>query len=234
MIILSAFIIGLLGSWHCIGMCGPLLACTKGGNFNKGHRLSFITYHLGRLSSYVGLGLFVFLLGKSFDLIGVQKQITIVLGLVLIILGLFSLVTNKIKFSKFESFIGDKIFRKVKRLIGNKSQNSFAFGLVNGFLPCGLVYITAIGALTINSIPILMMYMIAFGLGTIPLILIFSISKEKLSKFINLKLNKRIVFQYSLMFIGIFMILRGMELGIPFISPEFDITLMNSGTSSCH
>ena len=98
----SAFILGLLGSFHCVGMCGPIAFMLPVDRTNSFRKITQIfTYHFGRLLAYSIIGLFFGLVGKSLYIFGLQQQLSIAIGVLMIIVVLIPVQTfNKYNFSK--------------------------------------------------------------------------------------------------------------------------------------
>lgn len=217
----TAFIFGLLGSFHCVGMCGPiafLLPVDRTNNFKKLGQI--FLYHFGRVLAYSILGLVFGLLGKSLNLFGFQQQLSIIIGaLMLLVIFLPQKTFNKYNFSK-PVF---KIISKVKSALGNelkkKTPDTFlTIGFLNGFLPCGLVYMAVFGAIASGNALQGSLYMALFGLGTIPLMT----SAIYLGNFLNGQVRQRIrrAIPVFVVIIGCLFIVRGLGLGIPYISPK--------------
>ena len=221
----SAVILGLLGSFHCIGMCGPIAFVLPVDRTHK-YKRAFQTmlYHIGRLLAYSGIGLLFGLLGKGLYLAGFQQRLSILLGIIMILLVLIPMhIFNKYNFSK-------PIYRtigKVKTTLGlylrQKSNKSiFLIGFFNGLLPCGMVYMALVGAMATTQYYSGAFYMFLFGLGTIPMMTIAIYAKNIFSLNIRAKIQKAI--PVFVIVIGLLFILRGMGLGIPYISPK-DVNL---------
>ncbi len=219
--LLTALTIGLLGSLHCIGMCGPIalaLPVPKSSNliFFSGR----ILYNSGRIISYALLGLLFGFLGKGFVAWGYQQSLSIALGVIILIL-LFIPVKYKNKFLGMNIIL--KITEPLKKMIGNlfkrDSLPSFLLiGFLNGFLPCGFVYIGLAGATATGSPLTGMFFMILFGLGTFPAMLAVSLFGKLINLNIRRKISKAVpVFAFIL---AVIFILRGMNLGIPYLSPK--------------
>lgn len=230
----SALIFGLLGSFHCIGMCGPIafmLPVDRSNSFRKVSQI-FI-YHLGRLLAYSLIGLFFGLVGKSLYIFGIQQQLSIVIGALMILVVLIPTNTfNKYNLSKPLY----KIISKVKSALGialkKKTTDTFlTIGFLNGFLPCGLVYMAVFASMTMQNAFQGSIYMALFGLGTIPLMTI----AIYLGKFLNTSIKQRIqkAVPVFVVIIGALFILRGLGLGIPYISPA-PIVEMASSVVECH
>lgn len=218
--VISALVFGLLGSFHCIGMCGPIafmLPVTRENKFKKA--LQVAIYHLGRLLAYSTIGIFFGLIGKSLNLFGVQQQLSIAVGIGMIILMLFPRVLgngqlpgplNK-AMGRLRTSLGKALKRK-------KLGTFFSIGLLNGFLPCGLVYMAVLGAVALGGTWNGGLYMFLFGLGTVPL-MTSAIYFQGILNRVNRKHIQRLV-PLAVVGMGLLFILRGMGLGIPFISPE--------------
>ncbi len=212
---------GLLGSFHCIGMCGPIAFALPVDRANK-PKMIFQTflYHFGRLISYALIGLIFGSLGKGLYLAGFQQRLSILAGVLMIAFVLIPVnLFNKHNFSKplyrFVSFVKSKLGFYLKR---RTNSTFFAIGFFNGFLPCGLVYMALIGAIAGSSAIKGAFYMFLFGLGTVPMMSIAVLLGNFLKVSIRNKIQK--VIPIFVVIIGLLFILRGLGLGIPYISPS--------------
>lgn len=228
----TAFILGLSGSLHCIGMCGPIALTLP----TSGKKTSFysgrLLYNFGRVSTYVFIGLIFGLLGAIISLVIYQQYISILAGMLLILWALSNsrLHLPGMEFTSKMFFWGNWVTGGLRKLIKKPGLASqYLFGVINGFLPCGLVYIAAISSLSGAGILYGIWYMLLFGAGTIPVMFILSISGKYISPGKRQKLNKLVPWIAAI--IGILFILRGLGLGIPFISP--DLQLIPEGVKSC-
>lgn len=217
----TALIFGLLGSFHCVGMCGPiafLLPVDRNNSVKKVGQISL--YHFGRLLAYSIIGLIFGLVGKSLNLFGFQQQLSIAIGvLMLAVIFIPQKAFNKYNFSKPIY----KIISKVKSALGKelkkKTPDTFlTIGFLNGFLPCGLVYMAVFGAIASGNALQGSLYMAVFGLGTIPLMT----SAIYLGNFLNAQIRQRIrrTIPVFVVIIGCLFIVRGLGLGIPYLSPK--------------
>lgn len=216
----SALIFGLLGSFHCIGMCGPIAFMLPVDRNNRPRRISQIfLYHFGRLLTYSIIGLIFGFLGKSFYLFGIQQYLSIAIGIIMIVIVLIPYKTfNKYNFSKPLY----KVISKVKSALGKelkkKTSDTFlTIGFLNGFLPCGLVYMALFGALATGNAWQGSLYMFLFGLGTIPLMTTAIYFGNFLTGKVRSYITKAIPVIVVIM--GMLFILRGLGLGIPYVSP---------------
>lgn len=216
----TGFILGLLGSLHCLGMCGPIALALPINQTSKASLLfSRFLYNFGRIISYSLMGFVFGLLGGKLKLVGLQQILSISTGVLILIYALFPQKSEAILISI--PFI-KKIFQKIQVFISPlfKEKSSFALlkiGVLNGFLPCGFVYVGITGAIATGSPLAGMLFMALFGLGTFPLMFAVSV----FSSVINLKLRLKIrkVVPAFVVVIAILFILRGLSLGIPFLSP---------------
>lgn len=217
----SALLLGLLGSFHCVGMCGPiafLLPVDRSNNLNK--FLQIFLYHTGRVVAYGLIGFIFGLLGKSFYLFGMQQQLSIVIGSSMIISVLIPWhILNSYNFSKPIFKLVSYVKRSLGEALKKKTPDTFlTIGFLNGFLPCGLVYMAVFGAIALGNALEGSMYMMLFGLGTIPLMTVVIYFGNILSVKVRQYIRKSI--PVFVVLIGCLFILRGMGLGIKYISPK--------------
>lgn len=230
----SAVILGVLGSFHCVGMCGPIAFMLPVDRSNSIKKVSqIVTYHIGRLLAYALIGLFFGLVGKSLYIFGLQQQLSIVIGVVMIVITLIPVQTfNKYNASKPLYKLIGTIKSGLGKALKKKTADTFlTIGFLNGFLPCGLVYMAVFAALAAQNTFDASLYMVLFGLGTIPLMT----TVVYLGKFLNSVVKKRIqkAIPIVVIIIGLMFIVRGLGLGIPYLSPAPMLEIA-SGTIDCH
>lgn len=221
----TALTLGFLGSFHCVGMCGPIALALP---LNRESLFSKVTgallYNTGRVFMYALLGGLFGLIGQSIIIAGYQQSLSITLGItVLIMILLPNKLANKFRFLSFTySFIG-KVKQKLKTLFKQNSFSSLFFiGTLNALLPCGLVYLGIAGAIAAGSLLQGSIFMALFGLGTVPAMLTVALISSSININFRKKINKAVpVFAASM---ALLLILRGMNLGIPYISPEMSVT----------
>lgn len=221
----TALTLGFLGSFHCVGMCGPIALALP---LNRESLFSKVTgallYNTGRVFMYALLGGLFGLIGQSIIIAGYQQSLSITLGItVLIMILLPNKLANKFRFLSFTySFIG-KVKQKLKTLFKQNSYSSLFFiGTLNALLPCGLVYLGIAGAIAAGSLLQGSIFMALFGLGTVPAMLTVALISSSININFRKKINKAVpVFAASM---ALLLILRGMNLGIPYISPEMSVT----------
>lgn len=230
----SALLFGLISSLHCIGMCGPIammIPVDRNNAFKKWMQIS--TYQIGRVTAYTSLGLLFGMLGSGFFLAGFQQQLSIFVGILMI---LIAIIPEK-KLAQYNlSKPIYKLISQVKTQLGvqfkKKSLKSlFLIGLFNGYLPCGMVYVALFGAMAMNNIYLGTFYMTLFGLGTIPLMMVF-VNFLKTTQFSYATQFQKII-PILIICIGILFILRGFDLNIPYISPS-TMHLHIQPEANCH
>lgn len=231
----SAFLIGIFGSFHCIGMCGPIaLALPVHGSHRLRLVFSRILYNLGRAITYSAMGLVVGLVGQGLSLAGFQRWVSIAAGILILLMVLLpSRFSQRLYLLKPAYGFASWLKKKFGDLLSKKSMSStFFIGLLNGFLPCGLVYIALAGAMAAGGFADGAIYMFAFGIGTIPLMLLVSL----VGNFISLNVRKRInkAIPAFMIVLACLFILRGMNLGIPYVSPQIQQSEMSDDSVICH
>ena len=224
----TAFILGLVGSLHCAGMCGPLaLALPQTGNSTISFATGRLAYNLGRVVTYCLLGVIFGLIGKTIFLAGIQRWVSIALGIALLT-GLFA--SRKLALWKPVTALVGILKSKMSTLLRRRNFAALAaLGLLNGLLPCGLVYVAGAGATAGGGFLSGIFYMAAFGAGTIPMMLAISLSGKLVPFSLRLKLQRAI--PVSVFILAMLLILRGMSLGIPYVSP---VLSADGGMSCCH
>ena len=211
---ISAFALGLLGSLHCFLMCGPLVAAASLRGSNSRFKAALI-YQLGRISVYAILGFFVGIAGYGFSLIGLHQYLAIIVGCTLIFLALQRLFIFPKMFQLKSAVITHWIIRLKNKL---RVNSGFWMGVINGFLPCGLVYIALSGALVYETPQKSFIYMAVFGLGTCPVMVgCYLFPKLNLGSKISF-LDK--LFPIAIFIMGLWILSRGLGVGIPYMSPS--------------
>jgi sulfite exporter TauE/SafE len=213
----TALIMGLAGSFHCVAMCGPLaLAVPVVATDRRSIALSRLTYHLGRIITYAALGAAFGAIGQGLVLAGLQRWLSLSAGIAMLAVllsgwlgakGPVAGMTAGLK-SVFGSFLRRRSYRSL-----------FVLGSVNGLLPCGLVYLAGTASTGYGSIARSVLYMLVFGAGTLPAMLGVALGQTQL-----LALSRRLRLQpltpIVAVLVAALLILRGMSLGIPYISPK--------------
>lgn len=210
----AALLIGFLGGFHCVVMCGPLVLYLRHKRNTYGIP-EFVLHQFGRLLGYAILGGIAGWVGFGFSLVSLHRYVSILLGVLLLYSSLSTLFSFPYFLSLNHLF---KVNSRIGSLFGRLSTTSIvSLGLLNALLPCGLVY-TALAASTALFDPIKsMLFMGLFGLGTVPaLVLSYSIST---STFIAKQKRFRVVLPITTALVGVLLILRGLTIGIPFVSP---------------
>lgn len=235
MFFVTAFLLGFLGSFHCAGMCGPIAIALPVGKKSWLHRfLGVFIYNIGRGLTYMIMGGIIGLLGMGISMAGFQQWASIIAGSVMILFVVIPILFSGTKkagglFDKLTSFLQ----RKLSPLFSNASYGSlFIIGLLNGILPCGLVYVALAGTLNMHGVLDSMLFMGAFALGTFPIMSALAITGSFLSLKVRTFINK--ISPYIIILLGVLFILRGLSLGIPYISPKSEaLTPVVENAKSC-
>lgn len=212
-----ALLLGFFGSLHCVGMCGPLALAIHSAKDQKGWAAlgGSILYNSGRTLGYIVLGLLFGIVGSLAAFSGAQRIMSIVLGIVMILFFLFS--TNPDQLIAKSPFL-KKIYGRVTMTLGNLLKKSkripiFYLGIVNGFLPCGLVYLAIAGAISLGNIYGSIGFMLFFGLGTFPAMVVLAVGHQSVSQQLRVSLSK--LYPYISLVLGIYLVYRGLMSKLP-------------------
>jgi sulfite exporter TauE/SafE len=223
-----AFFIGLFGSIHCIGMCGPLAFAIPVAE-NRWWLIVWdkVLYNSGRIITYSILGLLVGFIGKQLWLYGLQQGVSLLSGFLIIMTGWTRLFKIHPSAGKFIA----ALMRPVNKLLSYALQQHsghLIIGMINGLLPCGFVYIALAGALNTTTPLTAGQFMFWFGVGTFPLMLLATVGSGFVGPVVRRRLNG--IIPYIMVGLGCWFILRGLNLNIPYLSPARQA----SGVSVCH
>lgn len=215
-------------------MCGPIAMMLPVDRTNETKKVTqIITYHVGKLTAYGILGLVFGLLGRSFYLAGMQQQLSIIVGVLMILVAVIpEKIFAKYNFSKPVYRIITKVKSSLGQQFRNKSYKSlFTIGLLNGFLPCGMVYVALFGAIAMQNVTLGIGYMLLFGLGTIPMMVAVIYASGLISFSFRGTIQKAI--PLVAVIIGMLFIIRGLGLDIPYLSPS-NMSLFVQSEANCH
>ncbi|MGV3638408.1 MAG: sulfite exporter TauE/SafE family protein [Flavobacteriales bacterium] len=215
----TAFVLGAAGSAHCIGMCGPIALAVPSPRDTFGSRLSSsLILNAGRMISYAGLGAAIGVFGAGMRLAGLQQAATIGAGILLVLTVVVpGSLERWLPTSRIAVAIGrlrSTMARNIKR---TAPEALFFSGVLNGLFPCGLVYAALLGAAAQGSVLDASMFMILFALGTMPALIALRVSAGSLLGAVRQHLRR--LSPVMMVGLGVLMILRGLELGIPLVSP---------------
>lgn len=220
-IISMAFLMGLVGSLHCLGMCGPIAMALPMGNRSTAARLyGGVLYNLGRVLTYTWLGLVLGLAGGFLITPKVQSSISIGFGAAIL---LFLFLPKSIRQSMANASLAQGFFLNLRKQLGKllsaqTNSSFFGVGMLNGLLPCGMIYLALTSSFLTGSILKGGLFMAAFGAGTFPAML----AAVFFGSFINqqVRLNLRKAVPVFLACMAALLVLRGLNLGIPYVSPS--------------
>ena len=220
-LLIAAFILGITYSPHCAGMCGPIaLAFPLQNNKSFFKFIAIFLYSTGRILTYGLMGLIFGFFGQGIQLAGLQQYLSVFLGVMIILIAIFpQLYKGNNIISRSISGIGNKISFRFSKLMGlSNPLTYFIIGLLNGLLPCGLVYMALAGSLLTANPFEGFLYMLFFGLGTVPILALIIYFKTGVQVLFQKKLRK--IIPVLTILIGILFVLRGLDLGIKYISPK--------------
>lgn len=230
----AGLLFGLLGSFHCVGMCGPIaMALPFVGSSGWRYFAGRLLYNGGRIVTYASLGVLAGAFGQSLQLAGLQQTVSIISGVLILLLLILPAALK----SKASSALGtDNAMGWVRRKLAfyfqqNSLGSLFVVGMLNGLLPCGFVYIALAGAISAPGIGGAMLYMALFGLGTFPLMFLISLSGKLISLKVRAAFNKAV--PYVGICLAVLFIVRGLGLGIPYLSPKVVQTTQQRTEMSC-
>ena len=227
--LIAAFLMGLVGSVHCIGMCGPLAVVANRLGRNQS-ALNAIMYNVSRIGVYIFLGVLFGSLGQVVIVNGFQKWLSIVLGSLILLSALLMLIRPQVNNYITGQFgFVFKLLGKFNRPGSSGHRNVFMLGVINGFLPCGLVYMAVAGSLIQTTLINSALYMLIFGLGTLPIMFSLSHSGDKLLSLV--RGNYKRILTFGLFCFGIFLLYRG--LGMEFSGPVESILDPTQGIVGC-
>lgn len=230
-VIIAGGLLGLVSGFHCVGMCGALTFSLPFVNDKIKHKwLGIALYHLGRIGIYTLLGVIVGYAGKFFNIFGLQQKLSIVLGIaILTILVINKLNNTYLSFKFINQFTAGVQHFIIQQYNTISLSKLFLMGAANGLLPCGMVYFALTGALATGNVLHAGLFMLFFGLATLPLLLMISF----FSVFINIT-ARNVMKKLAPVFIAvmaILLIIRGLNLNIPYVSPQLK---SNATAVSCH
>jgi uncharacterized protein len=180
----SAFSLGFLGSFHCVGMCGPIaLMLPKSTNSTSEILVGRLLYNFGRVFTYIVLGFLIGLLGLAVKLKGFQNELSVLTGIIILLVVLSTLgKKGQETVFKLSTAYMSPLRSILKKLFARKSFLSmFLIGVINGLLPCGFVYLAIAGSATMGSVESGILYMLLFGLGTFPIMMMISLAANYVS-----------------------------------------------------
>jgi len=219
--LIAGFTLGFAGSIHCIGMCGPLSMALPTAHLPPGTKLlSLLLYQLGRIITYSLLGLLFGMLGRSIYLAGIQQWFSISMGILLIVMAIGQVAKAVHVRIGFLAPAYLQLSAMITLLLQKvKGMPAFLLlGIANGLLPCGLVYIALAATLAMPALAHSIVFMAMFGAGTLPAMMLVGFGMQLMRPAWRSNFRKSI--PYFVAITGLVLLLRGLNLGIGFISPR--------------
>ncbi|HSC53146.1 MAG TPA: sulfite exporter TauE/SafE family protein [Phnomibacter sp.] len=220
--LISAAVLGFAGSLHCVGMCGPIALSVPLAGSGANKSLGILIYFLGKTLTYAILGALFGLLGHQLALAGWQQALSLVLGSAMLLFALITIFKPSIFHSNaLTLYIGNKLSPLIGKFLNQQRLSaSFMLGMLNGLLPCGLVYIALSTAVASGSVWLSAGFMAVFGIATIPLMLMLVLFATQLSTVYRSRVRKWLPVFTAV--IAVLLILRGLDLDIPYVSPHLN------------
>lgn len=215
---IAAFLVGLLGGVHCVGMCGGIVGALCLGLEEKTTKNTtrlalpyLLSYNSGRLSSYTFAGILMGSIGwlgsHLLDIYALQKILEIIAAVFMLALGLYIAGWWKV-LASVEHFGGKVIWKRLeplgRRFMPVRSyRHAFLLGIIWGWLPCGLVYSVIIWTISTQSPIEGGLLMLSFGLGTLPNLLLMGVFASTLNQFIQQAWVKQLAGVMIMVFAGL-------------------------------
>jgi sulfite exporter TauE/SafE len=225
---IAAISLGLLGGFHCIGMCGPIALALPVHTASPAKKLLLILiYNSGRIASYTALGVLAGLLGKSFSAGGYQQFLSVIIGILLLMWALMPSSFERLR-SLNATFY--QLYARLKSALSGQFANKgirtmLTIGILNGLLPCGLVYVALSMAVATGDVLSGTTFMALFGAGTIPVMLAVPYAGRFITGSFRSGIRKAM--RPLVAVTALLLIIRGLNLGIPYMSPKAD-------SATCH
>ena len=235
----AALTLGFFGSLHCIGMCGPLALALLPTNGAQSSLLRIasgsLLYNGGRVVTYAMLGLLFGLLGGAARVAGLQQVLSIGTGVIILLwLVLPKHLTQRVEAKHHVAALLARLKLWLNRLLrSHRFAAQFGVGLLNGLLPCGFVYLALAGALAQPSMLRSSLFMALFGVGTMPAMLAIMLPNGLLSPARRVSLRR--VMPVGTAVVAVLLIVRGLALGVPYLSPNLASSPAAQTTApACH
>lgn len=226
MFLLSAILLGLAGSFHCIGMCGPIAMALPLDRRSTGSQiLGLFAYNFGRIITYTLLGFLFGFIGFSLQVYRVFQVLSIVFGIILIVLAWRKAWIRYFEWRKAPVYAWT--MKKMGILLQQKGpQALFLLGMLNGILPCGMIFLALGSSLLAPNIWGSAAAMLFFGLGTLPGMFATGFFAHRMGD--GFRIRIRAAYPYLMSLIGVLVLFRGADLGIPYLSPKIEQTQQKS------
>jgi sulfite exporter TauE/SafE len=218
-VIIAGFVLGLISSFHCVGMCGPLALSLPIHHLDRPQQVIAISlYNIGRVITYSLIGLLFGIMGRTIYLAGFQQWFSILLGILMLLLTIQYFFAGNALHPKWLNGLHAGVQQMMMRVLQSKNRGAYMLlGMANGLLPCGMVYLAIAGALSTTELANSVLFMAFFGFGTLPAMFILGFLGMKVNLITRQYLRKLVPYVAAIM--AVILILRGLNLGIPFISP---------------
>lgn len=220
-----------MSSFHCVGMCGPIALALPIHHGSRGRQVAgLLTYNLGRAGTYALLGAAIGALGGAVLWVGYLRYLSMAAGVAMLLYVLWpARLDHVLKTPVFwQKAIGQLKSRMAAQLRSQKLHGWATLGMLNGLLPCGLVYLALISSVATGSAVRGAAYMLAFGLGTLPAMMAVGFFKQWFSPALRSRMRRLTPILVAVA--GIWLLGRGLMIEFPSLSGSADqIPLCHSG-----
>lgn len=222
-LLITALVLGFTSNFHCIGMCGPIaMAIPLDRSSNVTKIWGILQYNFGRILSYALLGILIGSIGITLDTIGFLQMLSVVSGILMIIYAWNKQLSSLLKLPSFGASLQGMITKAFGQTMRKNHFLKLTFlGILNGLLPCGMVFLALANALLLGSPLKGSMGMALFGIATLPAMIAVGFAANSISGSLRIKLTKAV--PYLLTLVGTLVVLRGMNMNIPMISPKIEL-----------
>ena len=231
-LLISALLLGIISSFHCVGMCGPLALALPVSHLSRSKQLlSVVLYNSGRVITYATLGLVFGIAGRKLYLAGLQQWFSIIMGSIMLALAIQYFIRKRPVQPSWMNGFHRMVQKAMQACLQSKQITAYLWlGMANGLLPCGMVYLALAGALSTTEVFDSVLFMTMFGIGTMPGMLLLGALGLRADISLRQRIKRAMPIVISL--VAVLLILRGMNLGIPYISPH--LGNITTAEISCH
>ncbi len=226
MIATTGFVIGLLGSVHCLAMCGPIAMALPVRTNNIYVKITkYLVYNMGRSITYAILGLLIGIGGQSLIFNGMQELFSVLSGILILLTVVFVYQLSSLSpLRKYSAWIREQLKSSLQFYLKRTGVWAmFMIGLLNGLLPCSMVYVALVVAMSMGNTWSSAWMMFSFGLGTIPMMLSVAVFSQKISQSVRAKFHY--ITPIMAVVVAVILICRGIN--------HYHTHQMSSASKSC-
>lgn len=227
---LLALTMGLMSSFHCIGMCGPIALALPTHKKDKFQQLvGLVAYNGGRTLTYASLGLVLGAAGSAMVWVGYFRYLSILSGAIMLIYVLWpKKMEAYLHVPRFWQHMIQAVKKKMSTVLRSRNPASFVLlGMLNGLLPCGMIYLALMSSLATGSMTGGAIYMLAFGIGTLPAMLAVGFFRQLITPALRSQMHRLTPIVIGIT--GALLVIRGIMIQYP-----SNVTGNNTEITICH